>query len=241
MFLTRMSTYMNSTSYIHTEVKHEDATESLQTNAKDERKVAPPPTNAKERILKFDQIHQHPVDLWVIILPTQTVHFPLMKIPSNYQTIFHIKLDPPKNLGQKIPRSDPWIQNTKNVPPHGAPVTHTGAHLVGRCCSEKLHLPFFSGQASNGIRHCYLDSHGATHLGEPRVFSKTHGSEFPLFDRPKNQRGKTLEFMHQRFGSQTRWKKVTGTPFFFWPKSSTLDPSSFQAKALFVRFATAHG
>ena len=118
MFLTRMSTYMNSTSYIHTEVKHEDATESLQTNAKDERKVAPPPTNAKERILKFDQIHQHPVDLWVIILPTQTVHFPLMKIRSNYQTIFHIKLDPPKNLGQKIPtRSDPWIQNTKNVPP----------------------------------------------------------------------------------------------------------------------------
>ena len=113
---------------------------------------------------------------------------------------------------------------------------------MGRCWSEKLHLPFFSGQASNGIRHCYLDSHGTTHLGEPRGFSKTHGSEFPLFDRPKNQRGKTLEFMHQRFGSQTRWKKVTATPFFFfWPKSSTLDPSSFQAKALFVRFATAHG
>ena len=54
-----------------------------------------------------------------------------------------------------------------------------GAHLVGRCWSEKLHLPFFSGQASNGICHCYLDSHGATHLGEPRVFSKTHGWEFP--------------------------------------------------------------
>lgn len=122
MFLTRMSTYMNSTSYIHTEVKHEDATESLQTNAKDERKVAPPPTNAKERILKFDQIHQHPVDLWVIILPTQTVHFPLMKIPSNYQTIFHIKLDPPKNLGQKIPHEIRSVDSKhQNVPPlHGA-------------------------------------------------------------------------------------------------------------------------
>lgn len=103
MFLTRMSTYMNSTSYIHTEVKHEDATESLQTNAKDERKVAPPPTNAKERILKFDQIHQHPVDLWVIILPTQTVHFPLMKIPSNYQTIFQNQVGSSQKPGTKNP------------------------------------------------------------------------------------------------------------------------------------------
>ena len=56
---------------------------------------------------------------------------------------------------------------------------HYGGPPCGPMLVRKTAPPIFSGQASNGICHCYLDSHGATHLGEPRVFSKTHGAEFP--------------------------------------------------------------
>ena len=95
----------------------------------------------------------------------------------------------PKTWGQKIPTfflfshdSNPRDPirgfKTRNVPPfQGYPFI--GGAPCGPMLVRKTAPPVFKGQASNGICHCYLDSHGATHLGEPRGFSKTHGSEFP--------------------------------------------------------------